>query len=509
MSSSRENSDIRDQGLAAWIASVNAERRVPLYEALDALQYDLDAQDQSFAEALAEIDWVRRKIGTPERILGNPSTKHGEIAEIAEVGVRRAKNLLHGRSPGAFWNADARLAPEDYGIDGVGVQAKFVNGVNNTLRHVREHAEKYPRFGVQDKYYHIPKDYYETIRGVLRGDALDLNARTVSSIREHVRGIEEIRDRSFDDLVRPASHDYGDVQQGRIDETLNHHDARLLEKNAHLKEEVVEDHRDEVKAAQEKAAPSVSEMGDVAFTGAAVGAGITVTATFYRKWNKEGKLPTDFTQDDWIELGVDALKGGGTGGIAASSLYLLTNYSALGAPFAGAIVSSGRAMTSLVYQYRSGDISLNEFTDLSMIASSEAGMAAAGAALGQTLIPIPILGALVGSATARVASSAGQKLLKEKAEAFDQRLQRQFQERVEALNIEHEQLLAELEAEMLLLGDLTAAAFDLNMNARLLLLSSIRLAEEHEVEPHKIIRTTRDVDAFIQAEDSSPKSLAQ
>ena len=509
MSSPRKNSDIRDQGLAAWIASINAERRAPLYEALDALQNDLNAQDRSFAEALAEIDWVRQKIGTPESILGNPSTKHGEIAEIAEVGVRRAKNLLHGRSPGAFWNADARLAPEDYGIDGVGVQAKFVNGVNNTLRHVREHAKKYPRFGVQKKYYHIPKNYYETIRGVLRGDAPDLNARMVSSIRNHVNSLEEMRGRSFDDLVRPASHDYSDVQQGRIDETLNQHDERLLERDAQLKEDIVDDHRDEVEAAQEKAAPSAGELGNVASTGAAVGAGFTVTTTLYHKWDKEGKLPTDFTQEDWIEVGGEALKGGATGGIAASSLYCLTNYSALSAPFAGAIVSSGRAMTSLAYQYQSGDISLNEFTDLSIIASSEAGMAAAGAALGQTLIPVPVLGAVVGSATARVVSGAGKKLLKEKAEAFDQRLQNQFQKRIEALSVEHEQLLAELEAEMLLLGDLTTAAFDLNANAQLLLLSSIRLAEEHEVEPRKIIRTTRDVDAFILAQDVSSESPAQ
>jgi hypothetical protein len=136
-------------------------------------------------------------------------------------------------------------------------------------------------------------------------------------------------------------------------------------------------------------------------------------------------------------------------------------------------------------------------------------MAAAGAALGQTLIPLPILGAFVGSTTARVVSFAGKKLLKDKAEAFDRRLQYQFQKRVEALSMEHEQLLAELEAEMLLLGDLTTAAFTLNANAQLLLLSSIRLAEEHEVEPRKIIRTTRDVDAFIQAQDVSSRSPAQ
>lgn len=96
---------VAEQGLAAWIAQLNHERQVPLFEALNVLQDDLDGQDRAFASALVELDWVRDKVGSPEHILGSDKTKHGEIAEIAEVGIRRARDVLRERSPNAFWNA--------------------------------------------------------------------------------------------------------------------------------------------------------------------------------------------------------------------------------------------------------------------------------------------------------------------------------------------------------------------------------------------------------------------
>ena len=501
--SSDYKSHVLAQGLAEWITQSNHERRIPLYEALDALQGELDLQEQAFGNALSEIDWVRTKIGSPENILGSEKTKHGEIAEIAEVGIRRARDILVGRTPNAFWNEADRLGAEDYGIGGIPVQSKFINGVNNGLRHVISHAERYPDFGSNDGgFYHIPRDQHDTILRVMKGDTDGFNPRTVAAIQSKVQSIEHLRGRPFDDIVQPASHNYADVMQGKIHDTLDGHESDLSDKNRALKQQIKEEHSEEVKTAQAKAAPTLGEMGQIAAKGAAVGAGLNITVHVYKRWAQDGRPPTQFTQDDWKEIGGSALSGGTAGGISAAALYGLTNYSTLSAPFAGAVVSSGRAMVTLTQQYQNGNISYDEYTDLSLIATTEAGIAAAGAALGQALIPVPVLGAVIGSSTARLVSMHAKTLLEKEADQLAERIDLQFEQQIASLTREHRLILARLDAKMLRLGDLTSTAFDLNINAHLLLLSSMRLAEAHGVPDALIIRSTNDVDAFILGTDS-------
>lgn len=508
--SSDATSRIADQGLAAWIAKLNQERRIPLFEALDALEADLSAQDQAFTGALSELDWVRNKIGAPEHILGNPLTKHGEIAEMAEVGIQRARAIMDDRAPDAFWNAADRLGAEDYGIAGVGVQSKFINGVNNGLRHVLEHAERYPEFGLEDgAYYHIPKDHHESIQRILAGEAGDFHSRTIAAVKDNVQRLEEAKGRSFDDLVRPASHDYAAVQQGKISDTLDQHESELSADNEAAKEDVLNEHRDDIEAAQEEAAPTLSEAGQVVAAGAAVGAGLQSTIVIFQKWSHDGRLPNQFSREDWKEIGGSAFSGGVSGGISAGALYGITNYSALSAPLAGAVVSSGRAMVTLNQQYRSGAISLDEFVDLSIVSSTEAGITAAGAALGQATIPVPILGALIGSVTAQLVSSHAKSMLEDQQDAFLDRLDAQHEVQRASLNEEHRALLAQFEAEMTRLGDLTSTAFDLDMNAHLLMAASIQLAQAHSVPDEEIMRTNDDVDAFILGLDHAEETGSQ
>ncbi len=487
-----------DQGLAAWIHQINEERRVPLYEALAKLQASLDTQDRAFARALGELDWVRERIGSPENILGSARTKHGEIAEIAEVGLRRAREALEGRPPTAFWEEVPRLAPEDYIIAGEPVQSKFVNGINNALSHLLEHSERHPTFATADGgYYHIPRDQHAMIERILNGDTGELAPRTVRAITAKIEEIERVNGRPFFDQVRPASNDYAGVQQGRINATMDRHQEQLEADHESMKEGVVDEHRDEVETAQRQAAPNLGELGKVTATGAAVGAGLQLTVGLYQKWKREGKRPTQLTVDDWKELGGSTLSGAAVGGVSAAALYGLTNYSALSAPFAGAVVSSGRAMATLVGQYKRGEISFDEFTDLSLISTTEAGIAAAGAALGQVIIPIPVVGALIGSTVARLASEHAKNMLRDQADEFSAKLRAEFESQIASLDATHRKLLSELEAQMLRLGDLTTAAFDRRINAELLLFSSVRLAEAHGVSPKEIIRTIQDVDGYI------------
>jgi hypothetical protein len=489
---------IADQGFASWISEINHERRIPLFEALDKLNQELSGQDEAFVKALRELDWVRNKVGTPENILGSEKTKHGEIAEIAEVGIRRAKNIIQGYFPDAFWNESDRFGPDDYGIGGIPVQSKFINGINNGLKHVLDHAKKYPDFGTSDEgFYHIPKDQYEKIIEINNGNYQGLNERSISAIKNKIVELEELKGRSFEDLIRPASHNYSDVQQAKIHSTLDKHEATLDGENETLKKKIKEKNKDSIDSAQQKAAPTLNEFGKVTATGAVVGASLQITISVYKKWKAEGKNPSQFTVDDWKEIGGKTLDGATTGGISAASLYSLTNYSALSAPFAAAIVSSGRAMLNLTSQYKSGTITLGEYADLSIITCTEAGIVAAGAAIGQTLIPVPILGAVIGSSIARISTDYSKQLFGEKSQQIVKEIEAKFQYQISQLSKEHQKLLAKIEAKMLYRTELTTVAFDLSINSELLLLNSVVLSEEYNISGKKIIRTTSDVDKFI------------
>lgn len=117
---------VKDQISAAIVDVLNTLRE----GACEKLQ---SIQDVALDKALDRIRMVRDFVGSPENILGNPNTKHGEIAEHVEVGVRNARSLLYGEALTAEIESVGRTDKVDYLIDGIGVQSKFYNGARNTL----------------------------------------------------------------------------------------------------------------------------------------------------------------------------------------------------------------------------------------------------------------------------------------------------------------------------------------------------------------------------------------
>ena len=103
---------------------------------IDSELLKLSQQERAFELAGEQMQKVRDFIASPGNILGAMSTKHGEIAEQVEVGVRNARQAIEERVQdasdlSATFDGVGRTAPADYMIDGVDVESKFINGVNN------------------------------------------------------------------------------------------------------------------------------------------------------------------------------------------------------------------------------------------------------------------------------------------------------------------------------------------------------------------------------------------
>ncbi|MGL6005144.1 hypothetical protein [Aeromonas sobria] len=455
-----------------------------------AMNIQLSAQHIAFEVATEQMQKVRDFIANPSGILGSMSTKHGEIAEQVEVGVRNARQAIEERLQDesllkATFEGVGRTAPVDYMIDNIAVQSKFINGAKDNLDHVLRHLDKYPEFGRTDEIYHIPKDHWKTIRDVLDGKPVeDLNEKSIRAIQEKVVAMEQATGRSFDDLVRPGISDYRDVQLGRIDDTLDKYDQEIADQNQQKKAEIVDDHR-----------PSLQGAANAAIIGSAVAGAVTLGTGIYKKYC-EGRniFKGELTKSDWQELGMDTANGALIGGVSAGAIYTLTNFAGMGAPFASALVTAAKGVGSLTLSLQRGEIDIEQFTDLGMIVCAEAAVVGAMTVAGQAVIPIPVLGALIGSISGKmlvtVAKGMSDKMIAEmnhKKEAFIRRLS----------EIE-QQALARIMAEFDALGDLTKAAFNIQTNQQLLL-ASVELARAYGVNEALIIATEDELDSFMSA----------
>lgn len=455
----------------------------------EALAGALESRDQALREAMAEIQRVRDFVGSPHHILGNANTKHGEIAEQVHVGVRRAKDALHQRPPSATDDL-SRTGPVDYVDGGVEIQSKYYNGLSNTLDGVASHAGENNAFATGGGRYHIPRDQLEQLRELRETGSVDgLSQRQVEQLNAQVESLERATGRSIEDLIDSGEGSYSEVQQGEVHKTLDAQERQLKKEDQELRDQAREDH-----------GPSLVGAVEAAAVGAAVGAGVTLAGALWAKY-REGKNPFregGFSAEDWKDIGLNTAKGAGTGAVAGFSVYWLTNSTDLAAPFAGSLVSGLMGIGALLKEHQHGNISDEEFADLSVIAAADAAVVGIAAVAGQTLIPVPVLGAFIGSVAGKLVASAVKDSLEEAEAELIERL-RQFETAaMEKLDEALRATVVELGAHFDRLEDLARIAFDESINTELRMAASIRFAESVDVRSDHIIRSRDDLDLFMQ-----------
>ncbi|HIF5960614.1 TPA: hypothetical protein ACX3FR_004155 [Vibrio parahaemolyticus] len=162
----------------------------------------------------------------------------------------------------------------------------------------------------------------------------------------------------------------------------------------------------------------------------------------------------------------------------------------MAAPFASAVVSATKGVSVLTKQYMNGEISFNEYMNLGLIVCSESAMVGIFTAAGQTLIPVPVLGAVIGSIAGKLfVYMAGYG-----ASKLDNELKTMMSEFIKKLDAISHQALERINKEFDELGDLTIAAFAPKNNR---LDSSVKLARVYGVSDPLIIKSNRELDDFM------------
>lgn len=473
----------QEQAVAAWVGLINQIRVNDLIESLN-------QQDQNLEDAMKSMNWALKEI---DNLIvtnrGGNKGVHGFIAEVAECGLENAQSLVHGDKPVMEWVDDNGMA--DLLRDGIEIQVKFVSsGGKFSLNAVADHLEKYPDFLDKDGVYQIPKDYLETVRALYEMPQKEA-AKLVSSdggpsytMWKTIHEYFDTNDISIDDL-EASKFKYSEIQRNAIAGKMAEEKGKLADESERIKKELYESHK-----------PSLQEGAKTAAVGAVLESATSFALSVKRHLGN-GKRIGDLAQDDWTEIAKDSGMGFAKGGIRGGAVYGLNNYTATPASVASALVTASFGVADCAYRFRSGELSEVEFIERSEIACLDASISALSSFVGQALIPVPVLGALVGNAVGTTVYELGKDFYSKQEAALIERYAEEVNNLDDQFERDYADCLDGLRKNMAIYVSLLDKAF--SPNVAMAFDGSVELAASLDVPENEILHTRQEIDDFFLA----------
>lgn len=468
----------QEQGAASWINLLNQIR-------LDTLLDRLSAQDINLEKALDELSIL--KCEAAELIAhnrGGAKGIHGFLAETAEAHIENARNLIRGLEKSCEWVNDN--GPADLLRDGTPIQQKFVRaGGHFGLEKIAEHFQNYefhPEF--KDGKYQIPKDFYEELQKLLAMSEEEAAKGPTSTYRLW-KWVQEFFAESgiHPEDIEPSLLDYADVQVNKVDDTIR------TEENAIRAED--QSRRD---AAYEAGKASVNEGARAAAVSAAAEGGVKFCLSVARKL-KDGKRLHEFTAEDWKDVGVDTAGAAGAGGLRGAAVYAMTNFTATPAAVANSFVTAAYGVAAQANQLRRGQISEDEFVVNSEVLCLDVSVSAVAALMGEVLIPVPVLGAMIGNAAGMFLWQLSKDYLNQREQRLTAAFKQSCEELSRRLEARYQALLAKLEKEFAKYASLLELAFDPDVN--IAFANSIDFAKYVGVSDDLILKTKAEINRYF------------
>ena len=374
----------QEQAVASWINYLNQVR-------LDQLMYVLNRQDKNLATALRTLDDTLDIISCNiiDRNRGGIKGMHGFIAEIAECGIGNAREEIKGGMPIYKWINDN--GPADMLRDRVQIQQKFVSAGNHLSLHaIKQHFSTYPWFLQEGGKYQIPSDHYEKIKYLLSispEQANKMPTATGEFSLKQWREVQEFFRNGYIKLenIEPSKLNYKAVQANAIHGTIDEEKGSIKETDRKLRKGAYDASKPTLKQGAEAAAVSAVVEGGAAFISGII------------KLRKSGKKIQEFTPNDWTEIAKESGLGMVKGGIRGSSIYALTNLTVTPAAVASSLCTASFGIAEQTYLFRNGSINEEQFIMNAEILCLDCSVSALSSFIGQAVIPVPILGAVIGN----------------------------------------------------------------------------------------------------------------
>ena len=474
----------QEQAVASWINYLNQVRIDRLLEALSREQDNLEAALNTINETLGIIgkDIVNNGLGR-----GGERGMHGFIAEVAEVGVGNARELIEGRAPIYEWINDN--GPEDLRRGAELIQQKFVNsGGHLSLQAIKQHFQTYPDFLENGGKYQIPADHYEKIKWLVSISEKDANKMPTTTGEFSLRQWREVNEFFKNeniplDKIEPSALDYKSVQKNMYEQTLESEKQDLQARN--------QERRDQ---AYQESKPTLAEGAKATAISAAVEGGMSFCMGIASK-RREGKKIKDFDQGDWKDIGADTGIGTVKGGVRGASIYLLTNYTATPAAVASAMVTASFGIAEQAHQFRQGNLDEATFIENSEILCLDAAVSALSSFAGQVIIPVPVVGAVIGNAVGTMMYQLAKDSLSVKEQKILEEYLNSIQELDEDLKAQYQDFILGISENMKQFMDIMNRAFAPNI--RIAFSGSVDLAREMGVPTEEIIDNREKLYAYF------------
>jgi len=472
----------QEQAVASWVNYLNQVR-------LDRLMEALRCQDQNWDQAVNTLKDTLITINKEiiERNRGGLKGMHGFIAEVAECGVGNAREQVQGRMPVYEWINDN--GPADLLRNGVQIQQKFVAAGNHlSLQAITQHFEKYPDFLNQGGKYQIPGDHYEQIRRLLSISKEQADKMPTSIGEFSLKQWKEVHDFFENGTIKlqdiePSKLKYDQVQMNRINDTIQGEKQSLKEVDQKIRDD-----------AYDASMPTLEQGVKVAAVSAAIEGGAAFVSAVAKK-RKAGKRIGEFDSKDWEEVFKESGAGAVKGGVRGISIYALTNFTATPAAVASALCTASLGIAEQAHLLRTGKITEEQFIMNSEILCLDTSVSALSSFIGQVLIPVPLLGAVIGNTVGTFLYQAAKDNLAKKEQKLIEGYLRYLYELEIALDKKYRKYIDKLNEGLRIYYGMLERAFSPNYAEALN--GSVALAMSFGVASEELLKSISEVDDYF------------
>ena len=414
---------------------------------------------------------------------------HGFIAEFAEAGIVNARRAIEGLNPIIKVLNDN--GPADLLIGRNTIQMKFYNNLRDELAQSFHYSEKMKMM--------FPKDHVLVYEKIMAGakevefNGKRLSIKQITDIRQMINDITENKGlTSYKSWMKSSVLNYDDAQRNSIKSILDSEEKNIC-KTVRLKQQELNKKR---LVAQKNSLPRIKEANKIARNAAVLQGGLALMFNVYGKY-KEGKTIFEFEQSDWLDCGLETVEGAVKGSISGYAIYGLTNVFKMSAPSASAFVTATFGMIDIITQFRTSEITKEEFINLITISALDTSFATIGACVGQTMIPFPVLGAVLGSITSSIIWELGKGILSDREQELIQDYRENLDNHIKKLDDKYKIIFNDIMDKYHKLGRLQDYSFDLSINTRLRFEYSIELAEYIGVSDDEILHDLSEIDSYF------------
>ena len=154
-------------------------------------------------------------------------------------------------------------------------------------------------------------------------------------------------------------------------------------------------------------------------------------------------------------------------------------------------------MIDVILRFRSSEITQDELMNLLTLNVIDSSFAAIGACVGQLMIPIPVLGSVVGSIATSIIWEIGKGFLSDREQELIQNYRENLDSHIKNLDDKYKIIFNDIIDKYHKLGRLQDYSFDLSLNTRLRFEYSIELAENLEISDNQILHNLDEIDNYF------------